>query len=243
MQLTWESFKNISSSMFPGTISENQIAKFQQLHVLLTEWNKMHNLTRLTELSDFLTGHLLDSLTLGPTIKSLDPNTLLDIGAGAGFPSIPLAIIFPDISVTAMDATQKKTAFIEHVKKELALPNLNILTGRAEELAHREVYREQFDVVTARAVASLPVLVELALPFVSPDGYFIAMKTPQALEAECSGLKQAGLALGGNIETEIKDVSIPEHLPSRNLLIVKKLHETPSLYPRKMAQIKKAPLY
>ena len=239
MRLDWKHFLDYT----PFSLNTVQQQQLQQLHALLVEWNKLHNLTRLTTLHDFLTGHLLDSFQLVSCIQTYNPQNILDIGAGAGFPSIPLAIAFPHIQITAMDATQKKTRFIEYVQQTLKLDNLYIITGRAEEVAHQPAYREQYDLVTARAVAALPVLLELAVAYIQTGGHLVAMKTTHSLETELLMEPPVFDAIGLSSNVHVCDVSIEGLLPERCLVKVQKIKTTPVLYPRKMSLIKKKPLF
>ena len=198
---------------------------------MVAEQNKSFNLTALTEPDAFTEKHIVDSLAALPFIPH--GSSVCDVGAGAGFPSVPIAIARPDTTVTALDSTAKKTAFIERAAKRLGVSNLRTLTGRAEECTHE---RESFDVVTARAVAPISVLSELCLPLVKKGGLFIAYKTdPSDLPSEeCLSL------LGGKLK-----FSHPYPLPSgdgRVLLVFKKISHTHPDFPRPYGKIKKSPL-
>lgn len=200
--------------------------------------NAEMNLTAITEPEDVVLKHLADSLSAARFIPT--GAKLLDVGCGGGFPSLPLAIARPDLSITALDSTAKKTKYVADTAKLLGLDNLKTLTGRAEELAQEPQYRESFDVSIARAVASLPVLTELCLPFVKVGGRMVAMKArldeseqtnaPQILGASRFEKEEFQL-VGGSAEPE-----------TRLILIAEKQNPTPSAYPRAYAQIKKKPL-
>ena len=219
------------------SISDEQETRFQRFYEHLIEANRSVNLTRITALEDFLARHLLDSLTLVPLIP---PNSLLaDIGSGAGFPAIPLAIARPDIQVTAVESVGKKCTFIEDAAKQLGLSGFTVRNQRSEALGQDPQTRAHFDVVTARAVSALPVLLELCLPLVKVGGQFLAMKgmsyEPE-LEASQNALKLLGASL--------KAVKTFEH-PSLNgsrLLIFEKDKATPAQYPRATGLPAKHPL-
>lgn len=213
------------------SVSEEQAELIDKFSEMVAEANSRFNLTSILSPDDFTEKHVLDSLSALPLIP--ENATLCDIGAGAGFPSVPIAIMRPDVTVTALDSTAKKTAFIASVATSLSLQNLNTLTGRAEERTHE---RESFSVVTARAVAPLPVLAELALPLVKPGGVFIAYKTPGEKD-----LSQKTLSLLGAAPPS----RVPYTLPSgdkRELLVFKKTTNTDADFPRPFGKIKKSPL-
>ncbi len=200
--------------------------------------NAEMNLTAITEPNDVVLKHLADSLSAARFIPV--GAKLLDVGCGGGFPSLPLAIARPDLSITALDSTAKKTRYVAMAAELLGLSNLQTLTGRAEELALEPEHRESFDVSIARAVASLPVLTELCLPFVRVGGKMIAMKArldeseqtgaPQVLGA--SGFEKQEFSLNGGLAG----------VETRLILIAEKQKVTPAAYPRAYAQIKKKPL-
>ena len=204
----------------------------------MLEVNAQMNLTAITEPREVVLKHLADSLSA----SRLLPNgaKLLDVGCGGGFPSLPLAVARPDLSITALDSTAKKTRYVAETAALLGLENLKTLTGRAEELAQEPQYREAFDVSIARAVASLPVLTELCLPFVRVGGKMVAMK---ARLDESDGTK-APQILGASPfekhELELKGDSGSSEF--RLLLVSEKQRPTPLTYPRAYAQIKKKPL-
>lgn len=202
----------------------------------LLEVNESLNLTRITAPSDLAIKHFEDSWTLLPVIDEraeAERARLLDIGSGAGFPGIPLALARPSLDVWLLESIEKKARFLEKVRAELGL-NVTVLNGRAEELAHQPDYREAFDLVTARAVASLDILVELALPFVKKGGYFIAMRGQE--EAIPSGVEPLGATL-----TEIRPLTLSGDL-TRTLYVFLKVSGTPQKLPRTIKKMKKSPL-
>ncbi|MDD4839745.1 MAG: 16S rRNA (guanine(527)-N(7))-methyltransferase RsmG [Clostridia bacterium] len=216
------------------TISDTQQTLFEHFFSLVTEKNKVMNLTTILEREEFFVKHLVDSIIPQKYIKQ--NATVLDLGCGGGFPSIPLKIVRPDLKITAMDATNKKIEFVKDAISELQLKNTNAITARAEEMGQGKE-RESFDVVVSRAVASLTILMELALPLVKIGGVFIAYKTN---ESESENIEKALYTLGA-----VLDRSIVTQLPNgdhRCLLIFKKIAKTNASYPRNFGQMKKKPL-
>lgn len=218
-------------------LSEAQRGAFERLYALLLEANQTTNLTRITAEEDFLNRHLLDSLAIVPLLPQ--DAKLVDIGSGAGFPAIPVAIARPDVQVVAVESVGKKCQFIELAQKELALPNLSVCHERSEVLGQQPAFREQFDVVTARAVAALPVLLELCMPLVKVGGQFMAMKG-LSYEAELTASKHALKILGGRLK-EVQSFEQPQLTGSR-VLIFEKLTRTPKIYPRQAGTPTKKPL-
>jgi 16S rRNA (guanine527-N7)-methyltransferase len=218
-------------------LADHQQSLFQQLYHQLTEANRSVNLTRITALEDFLYRHLLDSLAIAPL---LSPSArVADIGSGAGFPALPLAIVRPDLQITAVESIGKKSNFIQAIQTSLNLENLTVLNERSENLGHQKPMREQFDAVTARAVAALPALLELCLPLVRVGGQFLAMKG-LSYEAEIEASNTALKVLGGKL-LEVKTFSHPK-LEGSRLLIIEKTGRTPDTYPRSAGLPAKKPL-
>ena len=223
-------------------LSERASATLTRFSELLLSENEKFNLTAIRTPEEVILRHLADCAALCERLP--ENGKLLDVGCGAGFPSLVVAILCPGISVTALDATGKKVAFVERCVGELGIPNLTPLVGRAETLAGRgEPLRESFDLVTARAVARLPLLSELCLPFVSVGGTFLAMKGPVAkteaeeaahaiavLGGECRGIREKTLSDGRSDDL------------SHAVVEVGKIRKTPDFYPRPYAQIVKKPL-
>ncbi len=228
--------------MLGASLTIEALSQFQQLYQLLSEANQSVNLTRITTLEDFCTRHLLDSLTVAPELKAL-PETfsLIDIGSGAGFPALPLAIVFPKARIVAVESVQKKARFIKEASLTLGLSHVEVISERSEILAHQTAYRDQFDIATARAVSALAILAELCLPFVRNNGRLLAMKTLQSLEKEQPEAQVAIQTLGGKID-RILDVSTQD-LPNRALVIIQKLKASPKEYPRKPGIPEKKPLH
>lgn len=220
-------------------LSEKQILQFLQYYELLVQKNKVMNLTAITEFKDVIIKHFVDSLTLA-RIYSLKNEKVIDLGTGAGFPGIPLKIIYPDIEITLFDSLKKRLNFLDEVIVKLNLQKIKTLHGRAEDFGRDIKYREKFDVCVSRAVARLPVLLEICIPFVKRDGYFIAYKSGN-IEEEINASQNALKKL--KTEVSIKDTFLlPDTDMKRTLLLLKKLDQTPKEYPRSPAKIEKSPL-
>lgn len=211
--------------------------KFEIYYNRLIEVNSYMNLTAITEREEVYIKHFLDSLFITKAIDTTKPFSLCDVGSGAGFPSIPLAIVTNNAKVTIIDALNKRINFINDLAQKLNLDNVNAIHARAEDYAKEK--REDFDYVTARAVARLNVLVELCLPLVKVGGLFIAMKTQD--EVELNEAKNAISILGGKIENIIS-FNLPNDYGKRSIIIIKKIKNTPSKYPRGFSKIKERPL-
>ena len=211
--------------------------RFEIYYNRLIEVNSYMNLTAITEREEVYIKHFLDSLFITKAIDITKPFSLCDVGSGAGFPSIPLAIVTNNANVTIIDALNKRINFINDLAQKLNLDNVNAIHARAEDYAKEK--REDFDYVTARAVARLNVLVELCLPLVKVGGLFIAMKTQD--EVELTEAKNAISILGGKIENIIS-FNLPNDYGKRSIIIIKKIKNTPSKYPRGFSKIKERPL-
>ena len=218
-------------------LTDEKEEKLYLLCSLLIEYNKKVNLTALDTPAEIYAKHIADSAKLLPFLSEC--KTLLDVGCGGGFPSLPAAILNENISVTAMDATKKKLDFVLYAKEQLGLDNITVLNGRAEELC-RDGLRESFDAVTARAVASLPVLCELCIPYVKTGGRFLAMKTDKK---ELLSAKNAVLQTGAELEKCVEYALICENeTADRCIMIFKKTKHTAQKYPRKYPIIRSHPL-
>ena len=204
---------------------------------LLVEKNKVMNLTAITEPADIAALHFLDSAAL-LTLADFRGKTVADVGTGAGFPGLPLRIVEPSIRLTLLDAQNKRVEFLKEVCAALELEDVECVHARAEEFAAE--HRERFDLVTSRAVASLPLLCELCLPLVHVGGCFAAMKSVDA-DAELDSARHAIEVLGGAVD-RVEDYSIPDTEVRHRLILIKKVRETGKKYPRAFAKIKKAPL-
>ena len=209
------------------------INNFNQFFQLLIEGNKVCNLTAITEEDEVIEKHFFDSIY--PNFAFKENAKVIDIGAGAGFPSIPLKIVRPDLNFTLLDSLNKRISFLNGVINELNLKNIQTIHGRAEDFARKAEFREQFDIATARAVANLKVLAEYCLPFVKVGGLFIALKS-SSCENEIAEAKEMIKILGGRIK-EVIDYKINDN--ERKLVIIEKVIETPAKYPRNPNQIKK----
>ncbi|HOJ20042.1 MAG TPA: 16S rRNA (guanine(527)-N(7))-methyltransferase RsmG [Armatimonadota bacterium] len=206
----------------------------------LLDWNQRMNLTAVTDAREIAVKHILDSLTCFLAVSAGKGVRVLDIGTGAGFPGMVLKIHAPETPLTLLDSTRKKLDFLEHLAKALGLSGVETLHARAEDAGRDRRYRERFDLVTARAVAELRVLLELCLPFVRVGGLFLAMKGPRGDE-EVGPAKRALSLLGGEIERVIP-FSLPFGAGERRLILVRKRRPTPAAYPRKAGTPSRAPL-
>ena len=202
-------------------LNDNQINQFNKYYELLVEYNKVMNLTGITEYEEVLEKHFYDSLTMANKVN-LNNSTLVDIGAGAGFPCIPLKIAFPSLDVTVVDSLAKRMKFLEIVIKELNLENIRCLAMRGEDFA--KLHREEFDFVTARAVARLNILNEITLPLVKVGGYFIALKGQDGL-IEIDECKDAFNKLGARIDM-IDEFNLPSENAKRINILIKKEKKT-----------------
>ncbi|MDE3088576.1 MAG: 16S rRNA (guanine(527)-N(7))-methyltransferase RsmG [Chloroflexota bacterium] len=219
-------------------LSPAQIDAFELYFGELVTWNSRFNLTTITERDEVVVKHFLDSLSVAP---GLPPNavSLIDIGSGAGFPGLPLKIVFPALRVTLIDSTGKKVEFLKHIIAALNLCDATALHARAEELAHDAAHREQYDAAVARAVADLATLLEYALPFVRVGGLFIAQKGVD-VDGEVRRAARAMRELGGRLR-EVAPVRLPG-LEPRHLIIVDKIAATPRKYPRGAGAPRKKPI-
>ena len=219
------------------TLTEKQKNDFETFAGMVVEKNKVMNLTAVTSPDGMAVKHFADSLSLLCCGEWKEGASFLDVGTGAGFPSIPLLIMRRDIKGVLLDAQQKRLNFLNDVIRELGL-NAVTLHSRAEEAAKNKQYRENFDIVTARAVAAMSPLTEYCLPFVKVGGKFLAMKGPAAKE-EMASAKNAVKVLSGKLD-EIKEFKLDEE--TRNIIVVSKTGKTPPQYPRLQAKISKSPL-
>ncbi|MBC8780265.1 16S rRNA (guanine(527)-N(7))-methyltransferase RsmG [Staphylococcus capitis] len=220
-------------------LSETQKEQFQTYYQLLVEWNEKMNLTSITEEHDVYLKHFYDSITPSFYYDFDGELTICDVGAGAGFPSIPLKIVFPELKVTIVDSLNKRIQFLNHLAAELGLQDVSFVHDRAESYG-KGAYRESYDIVTARAVARLTVLSELCLPLVKKGGQFIALKSSKGEEE----LQEANFAiniLGGNVK-ETFSFELPEDAGERQMIVIDKRRQTSKKYPRKPGTPNKSPL-
>ena len=204
---------------------------------LLVEWNEKMNLTAITEPGAMVVKHFVDSLAAAPLLPA-GPLRLIDVGTGAGFPGVPLALYRRDIQLTLLDSLNKRLVFLEALCRELDLP-VKLVHARAEEGGRRPELRERYDVASARAVAALPTLCEYCLPFVKVGGVFAALKGPDG-PAEVEAAKKAISLLGGKVEA-VKSFTLPGQ-QARTVAVIRKVQPTPAKYPRHGGKISKQPL-
>jgi 16S rRNA (guanine527-N7)-methyltransferase len=223
-------------------LTPTQQEKFEKYFHLLVEWNERFNLTTITEYTAVQIKHFLDSLSAAPLLMRapVAGKTLIDVGAGAGFPGMALAIAFPELRVTLLEATGKKVRFLDQVARELPVENATAIHGRAEELAHDRKHRARYDCAVARALAPMRTLVEYALPFVRVGGILIAYKALDA-EPETTEAERAIKTLGGRVR-EIVPVKLADLDDVRRLVVIDKIAPTPSAYPRAGGLPKNKPL-
>lgn len=224
------------------TLSEKQLGQFYQYYELLIEWNKVMNLTAITELDEVISKHFIDSLSLIRAVKDLSGlhSSVIDVGTGAGFPGIPLKIAFPELKLTLLDSLNKRIKFLNEVIEKLGLDKIETIHGRAEDYGRDVKYREQFDFCVSRAVANAATLSEYCLPFVRVGGCFVPYKSGKIDEKLETGRK-AIRALGGDIE-EIIRFELAEAEADRALVVIKKVEKTGKRYPRKAGVPSKEPI-
>ena len=222
-----------------GIILDNEMLnKFYDYKNMIIEWNEKINLTAITEDTDFIIKHFVDSITVSKYIDK--DKKIIDIGTGAGFPGIPLNIVNNSNNITLFDSLNKRLKVLEDIINRLGLKNISTLHGRAEETFKNKVYRENFDIATSRAVAALNVLVELMLPAVKVGGICICMKGNNA-EEEINEAKKAIKEMGGEI-IKVEKIVLPILNLERNIIIIKKVKQTPNKYPRKPGTPQKEPI-
>lgn len=222
------------------SLTDEQMNQFERYYELLVDWNERMNLTAITEKEDVYLKHFYDSITVAFYENFREQLTVIDIGAGAGFPSIPLKICFPHIHVTIVDSLNKRITFLNALAEGLDLKGVAFYHDRAEQFARKKGHREQYDLAISRAVARLPVLTELCLPFAKKNGRFIAMKGADAgeeLEQSAKALK----LLGGKVENK-HDFKLPLENSERSIIVISKEKITPKTYPRKPGTPNKEPL-
>lgn len=221
-------------------LNQRQAEQFETFYEFLVEKNKVMNLTAITEFEDVLKKHFLDSLMILRHIDMDKVRSVLDMGTGAGFPGIPLKIIFPEIPFTLADSLNKRILFLNEVIEKCGLEKIETVHTRAEELGRNKIYREKYDLVVSRAVANLSTLSEYCLPFVKKGGVFVSYKSA-SVEEEYEKARKAITLLGGQCEGPVMD-RIPDTDLERSFLIIKKVKNTPGKYPRKAGLPGKEPL-
>jgi len=221
-------------------VTEEQLECFYFFYKMILEENKRINLTSIIEEEEFAVKHFIDSITCLKAVSFNDGMTLLDVGTGAGFPGIPIKICRPGLEVILVESQAKKVKFLLKVIREMNLKNITAVHTRAEDIGKNPFYREYCDRVTARAVAGLEILAEYCLPLVKIGGFFLAMKGPK-LDEEIIAAKKAVDVLGGEIE-KIINLKLPVTGDERNLVVIKKIKQTPEKYPRRRGVPLKKPI-
>ena len=221
-------------------LNVEQIQQFKQYFEILVEWNEKMNLTAITDLQSVYLKHFYDSISMAFYVDFSKRQSVCDVGAGAGFPSIPLKICFPQLKITIVDSLNKRIQFLTHLSEQLKLSEVNFVHARAEEFGQNPLYREKFDMVTARAVARLSVLSELCIPLAKIGGQFVAMKAAAAQD-ELLDAKKALTILGAEKKEEFSFL-LPVENSERSLFVFNKIKSTPKKYPRKPGVPNKTPL-
>lgn len=224
-----------------ATLSERQMEQFYQYYEMLVEWNQVMNLTAITEMTEVVTKHFVDSLSLKKAVSDLEdkPRKIMDVGTGAGFPGIPLKIAFPQLEITLLDSLNKRIRFLDAVIEKLELKCIKAVHGRAEDYGRDGKYREQYDLCVSRAVANLSTLSEYCLPFVKTGGYFIPYKSGK-VEEELAAASGAVKKLGSEVE-RTEDFLLPNG-DERTLVVIRKNKVLEKRYPRKAGLPGKDPL-
>lgn len=222
------------------SLSEKQKDQFVIYGSMLQEWNQKMNLTAITDSEEIAVKHFLDSLTGVRLVDFTKIESMIDLGTGAGFPGIPLKIMFPEMKVTLADSLNKRITFLNSVIEQLELKNITAIHGRAEDLARKPEYREQFDICASRAVANLATLSEYCIPFVKNKGCFLSYKGPGA-DKEVQEAKNAIERMGGSFEKS-DHFTLPPYQDERVLVLIRKEKPTPKKYPRQAGTPAKKPI-
>ena len=222
------------------TLTETQIDQFLKFYELLVEWNKVMNLTGITEYEEVVSKHFLDSLLMVKAYDMSKVSSLIDVGTGAGFPGIPLKIAFPELKITLLDSLNKRIKFLDEVISQLGLKEIEAIHGRAEDAAKSADLREKFDLCVSRAVANLSTLSEYCLPFVKVGGMFVSYKSEKITE-EMKMAEKAISVLGGEYSNQV-EFTLPDSDIYRNLFMIEKKKASPKKYPRKAGLPSKEPI-
>ena len=225
---------------FGISLSIEQMGQLVRYYEILVEWNEKMNLTAITDFNEVLMKHFLDSLSIVKAVDMSKVENMIDVGTGAGFPGIPIKIVFPNVQVTLLDSLDKRIKFLNHVIDMLKLENIDTYHGRAEDFAKPDKLREKYDLVVSRAVANLNSLSEYCIPYVKEGGLFVSYKAETA-EEEMKAAKGAIFLLGGK-EKEVIHFNLPTTDITRNLCVIEKKNKTPGKYPRKAGLPTKDPL-
>ena len=237
MKYDFTKFRNSMNSI-GIELTDSQLNAFETYYDMLIDRNKVMNLTAITEFDEVMDKHFLDSVYLFRSIKLEADYKLIDIGTGAGFPGIPLKIVFPELKITLLDSLNKRVGFLNDLIEELNLNNIEAIHGRAEDIARNKAYRASYDIAVSRAVANLSTLSEYCLPFVKIGGKFVSYKSGDCAD-EVDNAKAAIHLLGGKIN-KIDEFSYSNN--SRSFIVIDKVMNTSSKYPRKAGLTSKKPL-
>jgi 16S rRNA (guanine527-N7)-methyltransferase len=230
----------VEAAEFGVSLSAEQLSQFEHYQSLLLEWNQRINLTAITDPAIIPIRHFLDSLTCAIVTGDLNGRSLIDVGTGAGFPGLPLKILYPSMALTLVESVGKKADFLKVVSAELGLESVSIVTERAEVIGQKPDYREQFDWAAARAVAALPVLAEYLLPLCKVGGHMLAQKgdsAPEEAEQAAGAIEMLG---GGDVA--LTEIDLPGVENRHYLVVVEKIRPTPGMYPRRVGVPGKRPI-
>lgn len=230
-----ENFKQLNLD-----VTDQQIHWFYKYYQLLNEWNKVMNLTGITDMDGVIVKHFCDSLAMFDSDLIFENKTLIDVGTGAGFPGLPMKMYEPSMEVTLLDSLNKRINFLQTVGNETELENIKYLHGRAEDYGRDESYREQYDYAVSRAVADLSILLEYCLPYVKVGGYFLALKGPKGFD-ELEKAENALIILGGEVKNTFS-YKLPGTDIIHNIIVIKKVNPCPDKYPRRAGKPTKKPL-
>lgn len=220
------------------SLTEEKMSELFDFMRMLLKWNEKINLTAITNQNEIILKHFIDSFTINGYI--LKNNKVIDVGTGAGFPGVPLAILRDDVSFVLIDSLQKRINFINEVITKLKLKNVIAIHTRAEELAQNIEYREKYDIVTSRAVANMSTLLEYMVPFVKKEGICVCMKGSN-IEEELKNSERAISILGARLEKR-EEFYLSNKDNKRNIIVIRKISETPKIYPRKQGKPAKEPI-
>lgn len=222
-------------------LTEKQCQQFLRYYEILVEWNSFMNLTAITDYDEVVTKHFADSLELVKILDLSKDYSVLDLGTGAGFPGIPLKIVFPHLKVTLLDSLNKRVKFLNEVISQLGLTEITAIHGRAEDYGRDKLYREQYELCVSRAVANLATLSEYCLPYVKKQGYFVAYKSGK-IEEEVENSRKAVSVLGGKIE-QVESFQLADTDMGRSFVMIRKCKETSKEYPRTAGKPSKEPIH